>query len=97
MRLRFGEEPGAAGEPAVSLPPVEIFVAVSTYTPNFGDGVQVHVASPPKEIVVVWSTLASDPLASLTLESYQAPAFLLSAPRRESFSATLPFSEADDT
>ena len=48
MRLRFGEEPGAAGQPAVSFPPVEILVPVSSYTPNFGDGVQVRAATPPR-------------------------------------------------
>jgi hypothetical protein len=48
MRLRFGEEPGAACQPAVSLPPIEILVHVPDYTPNFGDGVQVHVTSPPR-------------------------------------------------
>src|SRR5215213_1966694 len=42
MRLRFGKEPGAAGQPAVSLPPIEILVPISGYKPNFGDGVQVH-------------------------------------------------------
>src|SRR5215211_3721301 len=49
MRLRFGEEPGAASQPAVSLLPIEILVLVSGYTPNSGDGVQVHVASPPDD------------------------------------------------
>jgi hypothetical protein len=48
MRLRFGEEPGTACQPAVSLPPIKILVPVPGYTPNFGDGVQVHAAIPPR-------------------------------------------------
>src|ERR687886_693015 len=47
MWLRFGEEPGAACHPAISLPPIEILIPVSVYTSNFGDGVQIHVTNPP--------------------------------------------------
>ncbi|HET7269462.1 MAG TPA: hypothetical protein VFI90_00100 [Rubrobacter sp.] len=48
MRLPFGEEPGTAGQPAVSLPPLEILIPFSGYPPDVGDGVQVQLTSPPR-------------------------------------------------
>jgi hypothetical protein len=60
MRLRFGEEPGAAGQPAVPLLPIEILVPVSGYPSNLGDGVQVHVASPPRPVPVHSSSVSID-------------------------------------